>query len=443
VPLQRVLWADSSESGTVVHVLAKKSERRGLVLVKAEGNAKKGASDELAREWSKLLMDAAYAGKSSTCIGRVPFKSLACIGVKQQRRFKIFINPNSGPGNAKTLYKRKVEPILKACRCSLDITFTERRNHAADIAAKLPLDEFDALLTVSGDGMVHEVFNGLAAHKDPLKALDIPIVPMPAGSGNGTSINLLGIEEGLDISAAALNAVKGRPMKVDLCSILQNGKRSFSFMSQCVGLMADLDLGTEHLRWMGSNRFVYGYLRGILTRRICPVSVSIKAIETDKVKMVEALNSFVPQTTINENSSLPEVGCASEDTDGWITFEQPLIYLYAGKGPYVGRDLMQFPMSVPNDGTIDIVIQGLVSRGELLDAMDGADMGKTFWRESSHYFKAQAYRVKPLSKNGYLAIDGEKFPFDEYLIEVHRGLGTVMSMYGQYVANFNVPRPSK
>lgn len=42
--------------------------------------------------------------------------------------------------------------------------------------------------------MVHEVFNGLATHKDPLKALDIPIVPMPAGSGNGTSINLLGIE---------------------------------------------------------------------------------------------------------------------------------------------------------------------------------------------------------------------------------------------------------
>lgn len=146
-------------------------------------------------------------------------------------------------------------------------------------------------------------------------------------------------------------------MKVDLCSILQNGKRSFSFMSQCVGLMADLDLGTEHLRWMGSNRFVYGYLRGskyilimrtlssyltlffaaVLTRKTCLVSVSIKATETDKVKMVEALNSFVPQTTINENSSLPEVGCASEDTNGWITFEQPLIYLYAGKGPYVGR----------------------------------------------------------------------------------------------------------
>ena len=35
--------------------------------------------------------------------------------------------------------------------------------------------------------------------------------------------------------------------------------------------MADLDLGTEHVRWMGSNRFVYGYLRGgkFLPFRIC------------------------------------------------------------------------------------------------------------------------------------------------------------------------------
>jgi sphingosine kinase len=56
-------------------------------------------------------------------------------------------------------------------------------------------------------------------------------------------------------------------MAVDVLSILQSGRRSFSFLSQCVGLMADLDLGTEHLRWMGSSRFVYGYLRG---SKYCP-----------------------------------------------------------------------------------------------------------------------------------------------------------------------------
>ena len=41
-------------------------------------------------------------------------------------------------------------------------------------------------------------------------------------------------------------------MSIDLVSILQNGKRTFSFMTSCLGLMANLDLGTKYLRFMGS-----------------------------------------------------------------------------------------------------------------------------------------------------------------------------------------------
>lgn len=33
-------------------------------------------------------------------------------------------------------------------------------------------------------------------------------------------------------------------------------------MSVSMGLMADLDINTEHLRWMGDTRFIYGFLRG-------------------------------------------------------------------------------------------------------------------------------------------------------------------------------------
>jgi len=51
-------------------------------------------------------------------------------------------------------------------------------------------------------------------------------------------------------------------MKVDLFSFTQDHKRSISFMSQSLGLMADLDIGTEHLRWMGDTRFMVGLLRG-------------------------------------------------------------------------------------------------------------------------------------------------------------------------------------
>ncbi len=40
-------------------------------------------------------------------------------------------------------------------------------------------------------------------------------------------------------------------MAMDIFSMTQGDKRYMSFMSQALGLMADIDLGTEHLRFMG------------------------------------------------------------------------------------------------------------------------------------------------------------------------------------------------
>jgi len=56
------------------------------------------------------------------------------------------------------------------------------------------LDDYDAVVAVSGDGTLHELINGFAQHKEPRKALKIPVAPIPAGSGNATSLNLLGAE---------------------------------------------------------------------------------------------------------------------------------------------------------------------------------------------------------------------------------------------------------
>ena len=51
-------------------------------------------------------------------------------------------------------------------------------------------------------------------------------------------------------------------MKIDLFSFTQGNQKRISFMSQTVGLMSDLDVDTEHLRWMGDLRFIWGFLCG-------------------------------------------------------------------------------------------------------------------------------------------------------------------------------------
>ena len=72
---------------------------------------------------------------------------------------------------------------------------TTHKRHAYEIARDLDLSRnYDAVVTVSGDGIIHEVLNGFAHHDNPGKALSIPIAPIPTGSGNGLALNLLGRE---------------------------------------------------------------------------------------------------------------------------------------------------------------------------------------------------------------------------------------------------------
>ncbi len=71
-------------------------------------------------------------------------------------------------------------------------TDTNRGGHAYDIAKELPLS-YDAIVSVSGDGLIHEIMNGFAHHEHPMKAFAIPIAPIPTGSGNGLALNLLGL----------------------------------------------------------------------------------------------------------------------------------------------------------------------------------------------------------------------------------------------------------
>ncbi|KAH9079548.1 ATP-NAD kinase-like domain-containing protein [Lactarius deliciosus] len=406
VSLSHVLWVGISGPAIDVHLLVK--DRSGYKLTTVSASFQ--GDDPNTSSWVQSAMTAAYGG------------------VKTQRRLLIIINPHGGPGKATSLFKGKVEPILKAARCVYKALYTESNGHAQKIASEILPDEYDAVVSISGDGTLHEI--------------DL---------GTGTCLNLLGIQDGLDVAYATLNVIKGRLMSIDLLSILQSGKRSLSFMSQCVGLMADLDLGTEHLRFMGSNRFVYGFLRGVLTAKTYRFKISAKIGAADKIAMLETLRKHEKSAPDDEHpraevdslsTGLPPLQYV-DDYDGWTTFEGPVLFFYAGKAPYMSRELMQFPVSIPSDGMVDLVIQGTLPRAEMLrNLLNGAEKGAAYWLSQAQYFKASAYRLGFLQEDGNLSIDGERFPFEGYYAEVHRGLGTVLSMKGRYAVDFALDPPS-
>jgi diacylglycerol kinase family enzyme len=72
---------------------------------------------------------------------------------------------------------------------------------------------------MGGDGLIHEVMNGFALHPHSTEAFNIPVAPIPTGSGNGTSLNLLGTEVS-SVSIVTDGDVDQRFRKVLMCQRL-------------------------------------------------------------------------------------------------------------------------------------------------------------------------------------------------------------------------------
>ena len=67
---------------------------------------------------------------------------------------------------------------------------TERAGQATEIGATVDLDKYDALVTLSGDGLMHELINGLMKHAQWQRAIKHPIGVIPGGTGNGLSVSM-------------------------------------------------------------------------------------------------------------------------------------------------------------------------------------------------------------------------------------------------------------
>ena len=383
--------------------------------------------------WTSKLMDRAY-GQS-----------------QRSKRIKVLINPYSGRGGAGKWFSNHIQPVFAAARCEMDIEDTKYCGHAVEIAEKLDVDAYDVVASCSGDGLPHEVFNGLGKRKDAKRALGkVALVQLPCGTGNAMSWNLNGTESP---SMAALSIVKGLRTPLDLVSITQGERRSLSFLSQSVGIVAEVDLGTENIRWMGSARFNFGFLVRLLGKTVYPCDIAVKVEIADKSSIrthyQQELGNHAPaeerrgdpsaslvQGLDGDEGGLPGLRYGSVTDplpEGWelVPYDK-LGNFYAGNMAYMTADANFFPAALPNDGFLDLVcVDGDISRLAALQSLMAVEKGTFFDIDHVSYRKISGYRIIPKAKReGYISIDGEKVPFEPFQAEVHRGLGTVLSKSG-------------
>ena len=385
--------------------------------------------------------DKADVARAHAWVGRLLHRAY---GASQQRkRIKVLVNPFGGPGAALKTYNKTIAPIFAAARCELNVQPTQHQGHAITIAEELDIDAFDVVMCCSGDGIPHEVFNGFAHRPDAARALaKIAVVQMPCGSGNAMSLNFNG---SASPSLAALAAIKGLRTPLDLASVTQGDRRTLSFLSQSVGIVAETDLATEHMRWMGSTRFTVGFLTRFAFQTVYPADIAIKAEHSTKQAVRDAYRAEAEKPpTGHEERPLPDAAAGLPPLRyGTVNDPLPTSWdliphnqlgnFYAGNIAYMSPDANFFPASLPADGCLDLVrIRGDLPRLTAIKTLLAVENHSFFDLDHVDYQKISAYRIIPKNqRDGYISIDGERIPFEPFQVEVHRGLGTVLSKSGR------------
>jgi len=450
VPYYNVLWADVSEDGRYLRIdYAAEDRSTGLEMRHAKFDIDPPEpgphfEGEIA-QWIERLLDRSY-----------------CAATRRKRAW-VLVNPHAGPGGADKVWQKQVKPIFQAARMPLTVVRTSYSGEAVELAKELNIDDFDIAVPCSGDGLPHEVFNGLGKRVDAGRALSkIAVCHVPCGSGNAMSCNLYGTHRP---SLAALAIVKGLPTPFDLVSITQGDRRTLSFLSQALGMVADLDIATEPLRWMGGARFTVGFLALAMQRKTYPCDIAVKVEIGDKDNVKRHYGQQVSQTgkpgsesdvaEEHQGGMAPSISSPAGNgqqglpplrygtvldklPEGWdLVPHEKLGNFYCGNMAYMAPDLNFFSAALANDGMMDLVtVDGDVSPLKAISLQMSVETGHFFDSPLVNYRKVTAYRIIPRDgcPKGYISIDGESLPWEPFQAEVHHGLGLTLSKSGGYEA---------
>lgn len=287
-----------------------------------------------------------------------------------KKHFLVFLNPISGKGLALQRWK-SVSGMFDGCWVT--VHQTQYRGHAHDLIKGADLSAIDGLISVSGDGLVHEITNGLC--KNP-KFLKTPIGVIPAGSGNALAQHILNSSP-LNIQKSASICIKGKTTPLDINEIsFADTTIIYSFLSISWGYLAEVDIESDYLRCCGIIRYyLYGVWKFIRLRR--------------------------------------HVG---EFKSEGFEYNGPFTYFYVCNLPYVGENMKFAPLAQANDGVCDFLIMGNTSRLKLLKVLLKQDSGSHLSSDGLEYFQTNEFSLNP--HGGYFAIDGDFYPAQQISVRV-------------------------
>ena len=390
----------------------------------------------------------------------------------ERNRILVIINPNGGKGKAHKIFHSKSKPILLASsKAEIHIKETTYHREAYHFIKNHPnLLRYNIICCASGDGIPHEVLNAIYHRKDRSKIFqEMVISQIPCGSGNALSLSCHGTN---NASLASLNILKGRVEQVDLMTCQQESYKDnidkiddeevaqntrVSFLSQAYGIIAESDINTEYLRFIGPSRFEIGVTSQVLRKKKYPCDVMVQFGKQNKHEVKqhylenlkqktrdqhsgtgifdEELNANVYTfdgkqefRTLSDNDLLPKYHLSDTDVNelpdpSWCLLDSSITknlnIFYGGKMPYIAPDTKFFPAAIHNDAFIDLVLSdSKTSISRMASILLNLDKGHHVIQPEVTHLKVKAFRLIPHVSKTVLSVDGEKFPLEPLQCEV-------------------------
>lgn len=353
-----------------------------------------------------------------------PFDRIPTIGwsYTNGKSVLVVVNPRSGTGKSAADALEEVVVILKEAGILLEEQHTQFRGHARDIVSSLPavaLRSYDAILSVGGDGTFREVVDGLVT---ACKTGDVPleeapaVAVIPSGSGNAVAASI-GVTCAIRGALNVVHALRvGKKSSLCLLNYIgPSGRRSISIGGAQWGLIADCDMGTEHLRWMGNSRFTLGAIGCIARNK--PVYGRLQ-LELHPMAHESAANQIAYLRGLHTGTRLPLSD--SKRSESSIVLDGGFMTIVAWTSPYISMDMKFCPFArTTEEHVFDVVaVRAELSRAEIFDVMQSVKDGSFAIKSTGvDYFKVTKLTFEHLNGD-FLTIDGESEPVEPFTLEI-------------------------
>eukprot|EP00249_Psilotum_nudum_P025719 c30552_g1_i1 orf=600-2051(+) len=344
---------------------------------------------------------------------------------ERPKRLLIFLNPFGGRKNAMKIFEEQVEPLLSVARVAYTAKETQFQLHAKDLVKSMDLSAYDGIVCVSGDGVLVEVLNGLLERTDWAQAIRMPLGVIPAGTGNGVAKSLLEANnEPCDPLSATFAIIRGYKHALDVATVVQGHTRFYSALCLTWGLVADVDIESEKLRWMGSLRNdIYVLIRVVCLRKYHGIFAYVPApgYEGSGEALHEELDMSFPAEYDDQGTDGNRIWHNTgylgptfvPEKNEWRTIRGVFIFVWLQNVAWAAENIMPAPSAKLADGYLDLIVVEDCPRWELLGLLMKMRDGSHVNSKHVKYLKVKAFRLAPGGRvvgkvqGGIIALDGE------------------------------------